>query len=710
MKFSHSDSRLSGIVVPLSAIRTETSPGCGEFPDLAQFGDLATSWGYNLIQLLPVNDSGSQSSPYFALSAFALNPIYLRIGDLPELESLAEMPAATGAFRSDSDRNSRRKDNERRDRPLVVGDAGSCQIEASALISRFADSARVPYEDLRNAKLDLLSRIWMTVDPGDDIANPQLLDELNLWISENAWVKPYAAFVALKAQNGSHPWWEWPLFRDPTAEDVDNLWKDRAFSSILRFHAWVQMRAAGQFHRATEYLATKGIETMGDIPILMNADSADVWAHRRFFRLDLSAGAPPDMYASLGQNWGFPVYDWAALEDDDFGFWVKRLSEADKYYSCYRIDHVLGFFRIWSLSDRERTGALGRFVPDVPISRRELESLGFAPGRLRWLSRPHVPTWRLVQAAGESAAKAAASAALDRIGDEELFLFKESIRGEKDIESLPSISPAARDCLLNEWRDRALFEYEEDLFTPSWSFRSATSWSTLSDHERSELEALFARKREEAEELWARTGKHLLEILCKAVPMLPCAEDLGSVPGCVPRVLGELGILGLRVLRWTRHWNESGQPYIPVAEYPELSVACISVHDSSSLREWWESEADREALWSFTSCSLGRDIGPCTINLGSEQTATLLELIARSASRFAVYAIQDILAMSEALRPVDPKSERINVPGTVESSNWTYRIPVSIAKMQADKHLAAKARALVKARGKVIKRKTGGAS
>lgn len=707
MKFSHSDSRLSGIVVPLSAIRTETSPGCGEFPDLAQFGDLAASWGYNLIQLLPVNDSGTQSSPYFALSAFALNPIYLRIGDLPELESLAETPAATGAVRIGIGQKNRRGGNEQRDRPPAAGMVASCQTEARDLIARFADAERVPYEDLLNAKLGLLSRVWMMVDPGDSPANSRLLDELNLWISENPWVKAYAAFVALKAQNEAHPWWDWPLCRDPTEEEIDSLWEDRALSSILRFHAWIQMRAAGQFHRATEYLVSKGIEIMGDIPILMNADSADVWADRRFFRLDLSAGAPPDMYASLGQNWGFPVYDWAALEGDGFSFWVKRLSEADKYYSCYRIDHVLGFFRIWSLSDRERTGVLGRFVPDVPVLRQELESLGFAPERLRWLSRPHVPTWRLVQAAGESAAKAAASSALDRIGNEELFLFKDSIRGEKDIEALPSISPAARDCLLDEWRDRALFEYEKDLFTPSWSFRSATSWSTLSDHERSDLEALFARKRIEAEELWARTGKHLLEILCRAVPMLPCAEDLGSVPGCVPRVLGELGILGLRVLRWTRRWDESGQPYIPIVRYPELSVACLSVHDSSSLREWWEGEADREVLWNYASCSLGRDIGPCVSSLGTEQAATLLELIARSASRFAVYSIQDILAMSEALRPVDPKSERINVPGTVGPSNWTYRIPVSIAKMQSDKHLSAKARALVKARGKTAGRKAG---
>jgi 4-alpha-glucanotransferase len=396
------------------------------------------------------------------------------------------------------------------------------------------------------------------------------------------------------------------------------------------------MRAAGQFRTAAEYLAGKGIALMGDIPILMNKDSADVWARRRIFRLDLAAGAPPDMYASMGQNWGFPVYDWEALERENYGFWTERLTESNKFYSCYRIDHVLGFFRIWSLPDRESTGVLGRFIPDVPIYRAELVALGFSPERIRWLSLPHVPTWRLVQAAGESAARGAASVALDRIGDEDLFLFKESIKGEKDIEALPSISPAARDCLLAAWRDRALFEYESGLFVSAWSYRSSTCWPTLSDREHEILESLFGKKAAEAEQLWAKTGKRLLGALSKAVPMLPCAEDLGSVPDCVPKVLEDLGILGLRVFRWTKQWREVGQPYIPIAEYPELSVACPSVHDSTSLRDWWEAEADRSGTWSFAAASLGRDLGICPDRLSTEQVGILLELIARSASRFAV--------------------------------------------------------------------------
>jgi 4-alpha-glucanotransferase len=666
MRFSHGDKRLTGIVLPLSAIRTAESPGCGEFPDLIRVGDLAAEWGFDLVQLLPVNDSGFQNSPYFALSAFALHPIFIRIGDLPELSA---------GFRA----------------------------EAAKLVQAFSGEEVVPFERLLKAKLALLWKIWESLQEHGR-QGEALERELDPWMADNPWVRAYAAFVALKTEQGEKPWWEWPRHADPAEGELEALWKDASLAKKLRYWAWLQMRAAGQFRAAAASLAERGIALMGDIPILMNADSADVWSRRRFFRLELCAGAPPDMYAQLGQNWGFPIYDWEALEKDGFKFWVERLAEADKYYSSYRIDHVLGFFRIWALSERESTGALGRFVPDAHFGRGELESLGFSQDRIRWLSRPHIPLWRLVQAAGESAAKGAASAALDRIGDEDLFLFKDSIRGEKDIEALPLLSPAAKDCLLACWRDRAIFEFEPGSFVPTWSHRSSSSWPTLSEGEKSALESLFSAKRAQAEEVWARTGEKLLRVLSRAVPMLPCAEDLGSVPDCVPRVLESLGILGLRVLRWSRLWSHPGQPYIPLDQYPELSVACPSVHDSSSVREWWESEADRQAVWNFASVSLGRDLGSCPDRLGTEQVEAILELVARSRSRFAVYPIQDLLAMSEKLRPADPRAERVNVPGTVGPSNWAYRMPATIDEVLAEKKLASKARSLAKARQGAKKR------
>jgi 4-alpha-glucanotransferase len=676
MRFAHSGRFLSGVVAPLSSLKTASSPGCGEFPDLEAFADLALSWNLDLVQLLPVNDTGTQGSPYSALSAFALHPIHLRLSNLPELGE--DGPAALGGKAA----------------------AAALRKEAAGLVERFGASVRVPREELLAAKLSILEKIWTektarTVRKGEGASRKA---ELESWIDGNPWIRDYAAFVELKARSGGKPWWEWREFRDPLRTEIEALWADPAFADRLRFQAWVQMRSQGQFREAAERCAARGVVLMGDIPILMNEDSAEVWARRDCFRLELKAGAPPDMFARLGQNWGFPIYDWEAMAKDDYRFWVERLVEADKFYSAYRIDHVLGFFRIWALGERESSGYLGRFVPGAMVRRDELEAAGFSADRMRWLSRPHIPARRLVEAAGEAAARGAMNAALDRIGNEELFLFKDGIRGERDIEALPGLSPAARDFLLEAWRDRVLFEASPGNYAPAWRFRDASAWPTLSDGERWTIEDLVRRKNSEAETLWEETGRRLLSRLETAVPMLPCAEDLGAVPDCVPEVLGELGILGLRVLRWARRWNEAGQPYISPAEYPRLSVACASVHDSSSLRGWWEEEADRHATWSLAADCLRRDIGPCPEKLGPREAETLHELVASSNSLFAVYPIQDLIALSEAHRPTDPRDERINVPGVVSEGNWTYRMFASIEELAGDRSLAARIRRIAKAR------------
>ncbi|HTX71482.1 MAG TPA: 4-alpha-glucanotransferase [Rectinemataceae bacterium] len=709
MRFSHGGRFLSGLALPLSALRTEQSPGCGEYPDLRSIGALATSWNFDLIQLLPVNDSGTQTSPYSALSAFALHPLYLRIADLPELALASHDPVARGSLPSS----------------LVAG----FRAKAEALRDRHRGAGRVPHEALLSDKLELLERIWDALEkerkPASRKAVPaskkpsaaaatgaagvgaagvaatstlESLDaELESWIGARPWVRAYAAFVELKRRNEGRPWWEWSLYRDPTAEDIADLWADAEFSSSLRFWAWLQLRASRQLAAAGEELARMGVALMGDIPILMNADSAEVWARRSVFRLGLIAGAPPDMYSYLGQNWGFPIYDWEAIAAEGYSFWKERLIEADAYYSCYRIDHVLGFFRIWSLSDRERSGYLGRFVPDHYISRDELARSGFTSERLRWLSQPHIRESALHAAAGEAAARAAVHAALDRIGNEPLFLFRPGIRGERDIEALPGLSPAAREFLLVAWRDRALFEFEDGSFVATWRFKEASCWPTLSDGERASLESLIGAKARSSEELWAQTGRRLLGTLKDSASMLPCAEDLGAVPDCVPKVLGELGILGLRVLRWTRLWDQPGQPYVSPAHYPELSVACPSVHDSSSLRDWWESEAERDRVWSLAAEVLRRDIGPCPASLDADQVATMLEMLSRSASRFVVFPIQDVIAAG-GTRPADPHTERINVPGTTNEGNWGYRMSRSVEELTADAELARRMRALAASR------------
>lgn len=674
--------RSSGIVVPLQSLRSEKSPAVGEYPDLIGLGKLAKAWGFDLIQLLPVNDSGYQSSPYSALSAFALHPLYIAIADLPELSQ-----------------------------------AGGEKFLAAAaeLGAKYAGDARFRYQAYLKEKLKLLEKIWNSQAEAALGGSPKAPESaersaFEFWMVENSWVKPYAIFVELKRLNAGKAWWEWTELRDPTAADILRLWNDTVLRSGCRFQAWLQWRAEGQFRAASAALAAQGISLMGDIPILISEDSAEVWARRSVFKLGLAAGAPPDMYAEFGQNWGFPIYDWEAARPDQYSFWKERLASAQKFYNAYRIDHVLGFFRIWALSARDNTGYLGRFVPDSYIKAQELAGLGFSPERLRWLSRPHIPTARLEVACGGDSTEAmeAALVALDRIGNEELYLFKALIKGEKDIEALATVglpgygakgfSARAKDFLLKAWRDRVLHEFEEGTYVPTWKHWEATAWASLSEAEKKGLEDLFARKKAEGEKTWEKHGKELLSVLAASSTMLPCAEDLGAVPDCVPRVLESLGIYGLRVLRWTKAWNAPGQPYVPVAAYPRLTIACPSVHDSSSLRGWYEGEADKAELWALASASLGRDLGPVPESLDPKATAVLLELVAKAGSGVAVYPIQDLLALGSAFRPADPKDERINVPGTTNEWNWGWRLPAILETLALDSELESAARALAAAK------------
>jgi 4-alpha-glucanotransferase len=192
------------------------------------------------------------------------------------------------------------------------------------------------------------------------------------------------------------------------------------------------------------------------------------------------------------------------------------------------------------------------------------------------------------------------------------------------------------------------------------------------------MEALLMERGAESEKIWEREGEKLLSVLTSSSKMIPCAEDLGAVPACVPRVLARLNILGLRVTRWFRAWDEAGQPYIPFDGYPELSVATPSVHDSSTLREWWNTEADQDVFAAF----IGLPSLPKVYNPGTAKI--ILRHAASAASRFRVFQIQDLLHLSKAWYAADPASERINVPGTANAFNWTYRLPAPLSEIRKD--------------------------
>jgi len=631
MQYPATGKRLFGVSVPVGSLRTTGGWRVGEYPDLVPFAQLCVKLGAGLVQILPVNDTGSQSSPYSALSAFALHPLYIRVADLPEA---AKAPKALAA--------------------LETFAAGAVPGE------------RFPYGTAMDAKLAALRAVY-------DASQKAIAADkaLKAFITERPWVKTYAVFKRLKATYGEQAWPHWPGHRDPGKADIEALWNEPAAATEQLFHAWTQFRADEQFARAARAVADLGLALLGDIPILMNEDSADVWADHAFFDASSRAGAPPDMYSSSGQNWGFPIYDWDEMAKGGYSFWRARIAEADRYYSAYRIDHVLGFFRIWALGNREETGSLGRYMPGPLVDLDELAALGFSPDRVRWLSEPHV--------GGSEISSEVAALAFDRIGNEELFLFKRTIQGEADISAL-GLDHGTAEFLKERWRDRALLPAGAVLFAPTWPYRESRAWKSLSDGEKHMLEELFTRRAAEAELGWEKRGRGLLSMLKSASTMMPCAEDLGAVPDCVPRVLEELGIPGLRVPRWMRQWDEPGQPFTPLSEYSVLSACTPSVHDTSTLRGWWELEEGRNEFAAAYCPSLKK----VPERLDAATGAVVLKALAKAPSLLFVAQLQDLLDLSDRFRSADPGLDRVNVPGIVDGFNWTWRMVPVLETLDSD--------------------------
>ena len=650
--------RQLGVVIPVGALRTGNGIGVGEFSDLPEFAQFCRKMHIGLIQILPVNDTGYESSPYFSLTAFGLSPLYLSIEGLDEYKN-----------------------------------AGN---EIKELIKsakeKFDGKRRFSHYEVLKEKLNICRRIFEN-SKNDIIADAQNNNgALSTWVADNSWVKEYSVYRRLKDENDLKSWKEWKEYKNVSALDIEKLWNDEKLKKEHLFWVWLQKALDTQFSKASKAVKEAGIVLEGDIPILMNDDSCDVWAHPELFIQELSAGAPPDMYSPNGQNWGFPIYNWEAQEKDDYAWWRNRLSVAEKYYQAYRIDHVLGFFRIWACSRDDYSSALGRFIPYIPITSGDLKKIGFDKSRIRWVSQPHIPTgevWDALKnnwgslctdAELKTAADKVFSKALVRISNEELWLFKKKIKGEKDIDSL-SLHPAVRNYLFNKWRDRTLLEYKKGKFFPLWQYKNSSAYSTFSQKEKLYIETLLEKRHVKSEKIWEKQGMKLLSVLVKSSSMLPCAEDLGAVPDCVPKVLSKLKILGLRVIRWFRGWDRNGQPYIPFDEYPQLSVCTPAVHDSSTVRQWWENETDQGHFSGF----IGFPSLPKIYNPGTAKI--ILSKAASARSRFRVFQIQDILHLSNNYYSGDPADERINVPGTQNDFNWTYRLPAPISEIAKDKEL-----------------------
>ncbi|BDG09437.1 4-alpha-glucanotransferase [Anaeromyxobacter paludicola] len=373
--------RQAGVLIPLFSIRAPGSWGLGEIPDLTAFARWASSAGFSVVQLLPVTEaSRGQSSPYGALSAFAVDPVYL---SLAQVEDFA---AAGGeAALSDADRD-----------------------ELAAL--RAAPS--VQWERIRAVKGRALELAFRAFLENEWKGRSQRAVTMSHWAKEHAfWLDEYALFVTLHDDVfGGRPWTEWPealRHREPEA-----LARARGeLSERILFRSYLQWQLDLQWHAARDAAAREGVELMGDLPFMVATDSADVWSRPFDFRLDARVGVPPDAFSDTGQDWGLPVYRWDVMDQNGFAWMNERARRGADQYGLYRVDHVVGLYRTYY---RPLDGGPPAFIPaDEPAqiangervmailsqgARVIAEDLGTVPDFVRdSLTRCGIPGYRILR-------------------------------------------------------------------------------------------------------------------------------------------------------------------------------------------------------------------------------------------------------------------------------------------------------------------------
>lgn len=674
-------SKATGISIPLGAISTKKNPVIGEYSVLPEFAKFCKKAGIEIIQLLPVNDTGTQSSPYSGLSAFALHPIYIDIVSLPEFE---EIYSSDKNFKKNYDKYIKENSTDITKR-----------YNYNTILNKKDEFLRAVYSKTEIAKKD---------EPSEELAK---------WIKKNPWIINYAVYKSLKFKYMQASWKEWKKVDQNLSEkEITKRWNDSKNQKEILFYAWTQMRANEQFKKACDAVKKLGIIIKGDIPILMNEDSCDAWALPGIFNQNLRAGSPVDNENPTGQNWGFPTYNWKYLKENNYNWWKERLASAEQYYGAYRLDHILGFFRIWAISTRDTTAILGHTDPYISISRDILHSAGFDDSRIRWLSQPHIPTGAIegITWNHESATKILDKFA-NRLGNEELWLFKNTITGDKDFFESDTSSlcnddaqQRVKDMLSKYWTDRCLIEIEENQFVPIWTYSNTTSWNTLNNNEKDKLRNLFSNVENEQNKLWEKQSDEILSSLTNSVNMIPCGEDLGADLPCLPTVMNKNGILSLRVYRWCRKWNEQpAQPFIPFQELPELSVTTTSVHDSTTLRQWWNEEKNAVNLfvhtypWAFGLENWDNDGANRIANSSYSPDFGFgyFSALAKSNSFWCIHPFQDFLSLESKYWANNPDEERINIPGTVSDFNWTYKLPATIEEIEKDNSLIEKIKSIV---------------
>lgn len=662
----------AGVAIPVFSLRSSEGLGVGEFADLIKLVDWAKSVGMRMIQILPVNDTVlthtfKDSYPYKCVSVFALHPIYMRVSDITENLS---------------------------------------DVAKALLESRTHDLNRlekIDYEEVMRVKSRLFKIIY------DDNKRAFLKEKAyqDFYKANEQWLKPYAVFSYLRDLYGTPDVSQWGEFSTYSQQKVDEFCSEsyREFDDVA-VHFFIQYHLHLQLKKVSEYARANGIIIKGDIPIGIARDSVDAWVNPRLYNLDCQAGAPPDDFSDDGQNWGFPTYNWDEMAKDGFAWWKARLTKMAEYFDAYRLDHILGFFRIWSIPSSQTRGLMGTFDPAIPINVKEFEDRGVRFDFARFCT-PYLEE-RSMRDIFQDSFGYVRHSFFDEIPDMPgRFTFKPEYDTQAKIEEAfrRMACPTAEDMLhMQKLKHGLLYLVSEVLFFrdkkdpdgyhPRHSLFKTNSYKNLDEHTRQVVGDLYNNyfyHRNEA--LWKKQAEIKLPALTNATNMMVCGEDLGMIPACVPEVMLNFNILSLEIQRMPKETSvEFGRP----AGYPFLAVATTSSHDTLPLRGWWEEDHARTQR--FYNNALSKS-GDAPFYCETWVIKVIINQHLYSPAMWAVFPIQDILALSETLRLKDPSAERINVPS--ESNHyWRYRCHISLEQLLEAEELNGLVREMINNAGR----------
>lgn len=636
--------RIAGTVIPLFSLRSQHGWGIGDFGDIKLMADWLAATGQNVLQLLPVNDTtvcgGNEDSyPYNCVSVFALNPIYADISLLPSLNS-----EKRNAYYS--------KEREK----------------LNAMES-------VKYAMVYRLKLNYLRELFD--EAGSEVTSS---DGYKEFCKEQAgWLDPYTLFRFLSTRLHSNIWdWkDYPYYNNTTKERVFAEYSEAARET--EFYKYVQYLLFTQLSEAHIYANSKGVALKGDIPIGVAPNGVDVWCDRDQFNLQVSAGAPPDMFSADGQNWGFPTYNWQAMAADGYAWWRRRLRYMSKFFDAYRIDHILGFFRIWEIPRTAKSGLSGSFSPNIPLTKEEIEATGFGFDETLH-TRPYIDD-EVLKRLFPRKARIIAEAFLDKHPDG-TYTFKPEIENANTLayyiyERTEKLSAPLKAALMRLYGNVLFLRdlNEPDKFVPRILGSETEAYEHLDFGDRIAYDHLYEEYFYNRHTMfWYHEGMRKLAPLLESTSMTACGEDLGMIPACVPWVMKNLQVASLEIQRMPKLYGET---FARPEAYPYLSVATPSTHDMSTLRGWWEE--DEELSQQFYNNVLHYD-GKAPKKMDGRIARDILLQHLHSPSAFALIAWQDWMAMDERLRRSNPDDERINVPSN-RDHQWCYRMHIPLEQL-----------------------------